>query len=366
MPTFIPVQEILLLPMLANNDYFQRSKGRLLTWAKHVYADMNMTSIKVPVRMLYSIDKRTNSVILPKKTTRVCSVEIMDRYGNKYPVWKNTRLDEKMVDIPAGKSCACEFECGYSLCNTIKGYTAVVSEETDSLPNGDPITFTCVSRQAVDANGFFYSEKQYPLRIFESGVWVDTVLHTEKKQMCEVEIDKNGCVCDSQANIDLICGCSGANIQQIPFGGNAQSYCDNPNVNTWIYHCSSKMDWFNTQCGGIPNMRHNIYNVSEMGDRLIFPADFGHDKALVRTYEEPDLNNLQIPFLSVNTFVMGLLYWDNQFNPNKQREAAIFGQRYAELKWGLIGELNKYTIDEQRMMFTPPVYVPSYENGDFY
>lgn len=363
MSTFIPIQEVLLLPMLGGDDYFQRRKGRLLTWSKHVYADMNMTSIKVPVRQVYQINKRTNTIDLPKKTIRVCSVEISDRYGAWYPVWRNERLDEQMVEIPAEKNCACEHKCGYALCNTIKGYVSVVTTKTDSLPNGNPISFTCVDRQAVDANGFFYSETQYPLRIFANGVWVNTVLHKEQKKMCQVEVDDNGCVCDTEKNLDLVCSCTGGNTAAIPYGGNSQSFCDNPAVNTWIYYCNSKLDWFSYQCGGFPRDCNNIYNISEMGDRLIFPKNFGFDKVRVRTYEEPDLNNLQIPFISVNTFILGCLFWDTQFNPKEQKLAAIYEQRYALSKFGLIGELNKYTIEEQRMMFTPPVFVPSYEEN---
>lgn len=368
MPLFIPVQEAVELPLLGNDDTLQRGKGRMLKWAKYVYADMNLTSVKAPVRREYGIDKRTNTVILPKKTFKISSVEVRANNGAYYPVWRNEIVGNDLVEISAAKNCACEYKCGYTLCNTIKGYVAVVSTKTDKLPNGNTISFTCVDRQAVDANGFFYSETQYPLRVYESGVWVNTVLHTESKKLCKVEVDKNGCVCDTEQNITDMCNACGANLNNLgqapadvyPIGGNAQSYCGNPAVNSWIYYCSDKADWFSTQCGGQPHLGNNVYNISELGDKLIFPHNFGFSKVVVRTYEEPDLNNLQIPFMAIDTFVAGLKWWDARWNDKKQALAAGYAQIYASLKFGLLNELNKYTIEELRMIFTPPTFVPSF------
>lgn len=368
MPKFISLDEALKIVMLANEDYQQRSKGRLRMWSKYVWLDMELSTMKVVKREYFKINKRTNTIDLPCDALQLSSVNVVDNCGVIWPVFRNDNV--KHLDIPevdSMKDCACEFKCGYKLCNTIKSYVACVTVKEDKMPNGDPVSFTCVDRKAVDANGFFYEQLQYPQRVYYSGVWVDTVLHTEDRKLCKVEVDQNGCVCDSEANINAVCNSCGLtdSTSGIPIGGTA-SCPPARNVDTWIYFCNTKLDWFSVQCGCFPAgfNRHcnNVYNIEETGNRLIFPANFGWDKVLVRYYTDIDPNNLQIPFIALDTFILGLKWWDNRFSDNmeRQRLGKIFEHDYAASKWGLLGELNKYRIEEIRMIVTPPVYMPSY------
>lgn len=366
MPKFIPIRTALDLPMLGNDDFQKRDKGRLLTWSKYVFLDMNMSSMKIAVREEYQINKRTNTIELPENTVQLCSVNVMDRCGQFYPVFRNNSLKvDDIVDIPADKDCACEYKCGYRLCNLIKGYEAVSSVKSDFMPDGSPVSFTCIDRKAIDDNGFLYEQTQYPLREFLSGVWVDTVLHTENKKLCKVETDANGCCCDSEANINIVChscGIADSNYQP-PLGGTANCPPNNT-TDTWIYYCNSKLDWFSIQCGcfpaGIHNECNNIYNITELGDRLIFPHNFGHDKVMIRRYVDMNLNDLQIPFVSLETFITGLKWWDCRWNDKKQPLADKYGRQYALMKFGLLKELNKYRIAELGKILCPTKYIPSF------
>lgn len=363
MPKFIHINEVIKLPMLGDQDYLFRSKGRLLSWSKFVYQDMDLSVMKVAVREEFQINKRTNSIQLPKNTLQLSSVNIRHN-GVYWPVYRNEKISDDIVEIGASKDCACEHKCGYKLCNTIKGYEAVTSTKSDFLPDGTPISFTCIDRKVTD-KGFLLEVTQKPLRVYVSGVWTDTVLDTEEKFLCSVEVDDNGCVCDTEENINAVCGtCVSKSGGNIPVGGTAElPPCEGDD--TWIYWCNSKLDWFSTQCGGGcfgKKEFNNIYNISELGDRLIFPANFGFDKVMIRYYVDVKLQDMQIPFIAVDTFVTGLLWFDHKYSTdmNKQKLAELFGSRYAKMKFGLLRELNKYRIAELGQIFSPQTYIPSY------
>lgn len=359
MSKFIPLDEAIDLILLGNDDLLKRDKGRFRKYAPHVYDDLNITSLKEARRESIQINKRTNTVDLPCNILRLCSVSVIDFNGTIHPVWLNDKLHDDIVDIPAEKDCACEQKCSYKLCNTIKGYEAITSIKSDFLPDATPISFTCVDRKAVDANGFFYSETQYPLRQYVSGVWVDTVLHTEQTKLCQVELDSKGCVCDTDHNALLLCNACGVDTS-IPVGGTA-SCPPGHHINTWIYSCSSMANVFMTQCGGICRSPFNrIYNISELGDRLIFPHDFGYDRVLIRYYTDVNNQDLQIPMLAVYAFGLGLKWWNTRFNDKKQALANEYSMLYSKAKGGLLNDLNKHTIAEWRMILTPPVFVPTF------
>jgi len=356
---------------IRSGDPLMRNKALFLEVAPDVWQDMNegvlkiAQRVKIPVRQLFHINKKTNSIDLPCNTLRLRSVDIYHQ-GIFYPVFRNENIEDEndFVDVGQTKDCACEYKCGYSLCNSIKGYEVLNHTEHDFDPNGNPLTFNCVDKKVING-GFLYEQKQSPLRVYLSGVWTETVLHTEDIKLCEVEVDKNGCCCDTQANIDAICHSCGIghnDNSKICVGGTA-STPPNANCDTWIYYCNSKLDWFNVQCGSYPffrHGRHNVYNIDATGKRLIFPHNFGWDKVVVTIYVDIDLNNLMIPYMAKETFMTGLQYFANTNNPKKQQDAAVFGDKYSRQKWGLFLDLNKYRISELRMMTTPPVFVPSY------
>ncbi len=363
MPKFVPINEVVKLPMLGNGDYLMRAKGRLLTWAKYVYEDMNMASLRVAKRELFDVNKRTNSIDMPCDSVLISSVNVIHN-GIVYPVFRNQNLLGDLVEVSAAKDCACENKCGYKLCNTIKGYEAIQSVKSDFTPNGDPISFNCIDRKSVDDNGFYFSQTQYPLRVYVSGVWTETILHTENETLCKVDVDEKGCVCDTEHNIEAICGTCADKSGVIPVGGTANC-APHKNDETWIYWCDTKLDWFSTQCGGGCLGRHefcNIYNISDTGNRLIFPKNFAFDKVLVRYYADVNLKDLQIPMVALDTFIMGLKWWDKRFDDNKEAQqlASVYGRQYALMKFGLLKELNKHRIAEMKMILTPPIYIPSY------
>jgi hypothetical protein len=356
------INDIVEFPMLAGDDYLKRSKLRLIKWSPLVYADMNMNIIRKAVREEFVINRRTNTVDLPCSTSDLCSVSVVDRHGCIHPLYVNDRLHDDLVVIPAEKDCNCEFNCGFKLCNTIKGYEAVTSTKSDTLPDGTPVSFTCVDRFAVDKNGFLYSENQYPLRVYQSGVWTNTILHTEITTACKLECDDHGCVCDTQQNMDLVCNACGFGTTEIPCGGNASTPPNN-HTNKWIYYCNSQLNFLAIQCGQHPILREefcNTYSISELGNRLIFPHHFPFNKVLIRYYPATGIKDIEIPLIAVPAFVTGLKWFDARWDDKKQNLEQKYSNDYVQAKWGLFSELNKYTLAEYAMMLAPHRHIPSY------
>lgn len=98
-----------------------------------------------------------------------------------------------------------------------------------------------------------------------------------------------------------------------------------------------------------------IYNISEDGNRLIFPSNFGFDKVLVRFYETTKTSEIKIPVISVDAFIAGLMWWAVRFDDTKQQLAMKYENDYTRMKWGLFGVLNRKTIAEWRMTMNAPV-----------
>jgi hypothetical protein len=223
----------------------------------------------------------------------------------------------------------------------------------------------------IDKGGNLVEQVQFPERIYEDEVWVDTILKTETNRLCAVEVDHNGCVCDTEENVNLLhshCGCNtGCNSGSIPFGGDSSTPpCNDPNIDTWKYYCNSKMDWLGVQSGcevGAMNPMRNIYNISEEGNRLIFPHDFGFDKVLIRYYEPSNPAEVKLPSIAMIAFTSGLKWYSIRFDDNKRNLAISWKQEYSENKIGLQSLLRRNTIAYWRMVLSTPVFVPSYIIG---
>lgn len=378
MPRFEPVYDVIDSLLLRSGDIQRRKKGLYLSVATDVWNDLNETTlriakrIKIPVRKEFQLNKRTNSIDLPCDMNRLSSVNVVDECGRIHPVYRNLSVHDDLVEVPADKNCACENKCGYQLCNMIKGYVAVQSVKSDMLPNGTSVSFNCIDRIMTGHNGVVYKETQYPQRIYTAGVWTDTVLHTESTKLCECETDDKGCICDTSHNITLLCeSCGIRNIESniaprnhtMCVGGTA-SCPPEPGCNEWTYFCDNKMDWFSVQCGCETKRScrefRNIYNIGDNGKRLVFPHDFGFEKALIRFYEDISLDDLVIPYIAKETFMSGVLYFASQHNMELVQQSEFFGNKYSRQKWGLFLELNKMRIAEQANILAPAAHIPSY------
>lgn len=349
MAIFIPIEEVVEDACHSIGDYLMRKKMRFLRFAKRIYNDdLNLGVIKDVRREFMYINRRTNTIDMPSESIKLSAISYMDECGVEWPLYRNPTLNDDIVDIKADKNCACS--CGNELCNMIKGYESKIETITDSMPNGDPVTFKAYSIKGYDDNGSFYETKQYALRKYTNGVWTDTVLETEKTELCKLELDQNGCVVDCEENFQKVasCGC----------GTTAPGSSDLPG-NVYRVSCTPILSTFSIACGqwySCTNEFVNIYNISELGDRIIFPADFPIDKVLVRYFVNTNLKEMKIPSVARQAFITGLMYYhyENSADMNEARLSELYSRRYTDQKFALLQEMNKYTSVAKRMILTPP------------
>lgn len=353
MAVFVPIIDVVEEACFSMDDFLLRNKMKFLRFAGRIYNDdMNLGAIKATKRQFMNINKRTNTIDLPENCLKLSAVSWVDESGKEWPLFRNGRLSDDIVDIKADPNCACG--CKNELCNMIKGYESISEEVTDELPNGDPVTFTCLSIKGYDPDGTFYETKQYPIRRFTDGVWTGTELETEKIELCKLELDSAGCVVDCEDNFQAVatCGCGGSNTTSSELPANVVRLSCTPILSTFAIQSGS--------CYSAGMQFVNVYNLTELGNRLIFPPEFPKDKVLVRYYVNTGLKDIGIPSVARKAFISGLMFYlyENRPDRESQQLAAIFESRYTKQQFALVQEMNKYNKDEQQMIMTPPVRWP--------
>lgn len=357
MAKFIPIDEVILSACMGDNDILQRKKMKYLFWAKKIWnSDLNLTSVKEAKREIIGIDKRTRTLELPCDAVSVSGVYIIGAFGEFYPVYRNDRLHNDIVDIAANKNCNCT--CKNELCNMIKGYEAVVETIESENPDGSIGSFTCTTRKAFNEDGQYQEIKQYPKRIYTDGVWTSTEVATEVINLCALEVDAAGCVVDCEENYQKV-------VQYGCYGQCPTVFSTDQVVGTSCIVeqgiCKSLYGWETgvnfAGCGGYLN---NSYNITEEGNRLIFPYNFGFDQVLVRYYADIQLQDMKIPAIAEEAFIVGLKYWETLIDEDKQGLNRVYSEKYSKLKWALLQELNKQNSSEMKMSLTPPIYIPGF------
>jgi len=176
MSAFVTIEEVVEDACHAMDDYLLRNKMKFLKLAKRVYNDdLKINGIREPVRQFFHINKHTNSIKMPCEFQHLSGVSWQDRSGRFHPMFRNDKLNDDIVDIKAKKDCACS--CGGQLCNLIKGYESTIEEVEVETPDDSTETFTVRTMKGFDGNGWYYETVQYPMRVYEDGVWVRNELH---------------------------------------------------------------------------------------------------------------------------------------------------------------------------------------------
>ena len=84
MPIFQPIQDVVKDLCLREGDLQQLNKMLYLNCAKDVWMDLNLSCVKVPVRERFQINKKTNTINLPKSSIRLSGVDVEGADGVLY------------------------------------------------------------------------------------------------------------------------------------------------------------------------------------------------------------------------------------------------------------------------------------------
>lgn len=290
---------------------------KYMSVAKDIYRELNLHAIRETKRAWIQVDKKTNRITFPDDYLFFSSISVEDECGRLIPLVINGNLKHDIVDISQDKDCHCECGCLSKLCGAIKNYEVITGVETALMPNGDPASFTTMTRKRIGRDGAMVIEKRFPKAIYEGGVWVSTELVTEEEFVCKLEMSSCGCVKDTPENHSKVAQCCGANFMSVDCGS---TYC-----------CTS------------PDQL--TYNIEENGTGAIFPSSFMHNKVLVRYFYTQKTKDIRFPFVAKKALMLGIKAEIAEFS-DTETEARVnrYIRRYNTEMGRLRSVLNRFNL----------------------
>lgn len=281
---FITIEEIVKGILRRQKDLAGVDKLLLKDIAKDVYKELNLSAIKIPLRAIVDVDKRTNSIYVPENYMTFSSISAQDECGIWVPMVINTNLTSDIVDISEVVDCGCECGCQSPLCSSIKNYELIQEQVSVVMPDNTTEVFTGTFRKKIDNNGNYVAEKIWPTKKYDNSVYVAVVMETTDEFICQVDTLPCGCVKPTEENeVNLNC-----NVAAISF--NIDCGCHiNPDY---------LMAHFQREC--------NTFNFSEEGDRITFDDRFKEDQVLLRYYADHKTKDLLVPIIARRAMVAGI------------------------------------------------------------
>lgn len=296
-----------------------------------LWRDMNLHTVKLTKRVVLTVDKRTNTVTRPEDFLFHSSLSVIDECNKLRTLSVNQHLTGDFIDISKDRSCHCECGCHSDLCGLIKNYEAITEDTEELMPDDSTQTFTSITRKTVTAEGKLVIRRTFPVRIYEDGEWTGVELKTEEEELCQVEVDKCGCVKNTEENICKVNECSSADSFAVECGDAV--FCESGN--------------------GLS------YNYEEDGRRINLPSDFAYDKVIQRYFYEPNVKDLRIPLVAKRTFMTGIKAFTLPFEEKQSgRRVNEFERRYEGMKDKLFTLLNRFSFKEVNQVLNPHRRMP--------
>jgi hypothetical protein len=283
-PRFIKIEDIVKGILRRQKDLAGVDKLLLKDVAKDVYKELNLGAIKIPIRVILNVDKRTNSIYLPENYMTFSSISAQDECGIWVPMVINTNLTSDIIDISGVPDCGCECGCTSELCSSIKNYELIQEDVSVVMPDTTTQVFTATLRKKIDNNGNYVAEKIWPTQKFDNGTYVAVVMETTDEFICKVDTLPCGCIAPTITNDEIVT----CNTAAISFGVDCGCHI-NP---------GDLMAHHHRDC--------NTYNFSQEGDRITFDDKFHHDQVLLRYYADNKTKDILVPIIARRAMVAGI------------------------------------------------------------
>lgn len=281
---------------------------KYLTAANDVYIDLNLHAMRMTKREWLHVDNRTKSIKKPDGCLLACSISVIDHCGNLVPLIVNTNLKSDIVDISQDKDCHCECGCSSELCGNIKNYELMTEVISAKKPDGTTYPFVATTRKKINRDGSLVIERVFPQAKYVNGVWTETSLVTDEEFLCKLEMEECGCVKQTPQNIEAVHACCGERFYD--------------ECGRTFHHCCETHD--------------PTFNVSEGGDRIIFPSGFMYEKVLFRFFYDAPTPKLLVPVVARRAIMYGI-----------KEDLEVFDRKPSMQKANMFS--SKYTIEKTRM-----------------
>lgn len=324
-PRFITIENIVKGILLREKDFAGADKLMLMAIAKDLYKELNLGSIRNPVRRMIEVDKRTNSINFPDDYMTFSSISEIDECGRIEPLIINTNIKSDMVDISLVHDCGCECGCQSQLCSAIKNYEIIQEDISIIMPDSSTQIFTATKRKKILSDGSYVMETVAPVQKFDNGVYVAVVMETTDEFLCHLEMNDCGCIKHTHHNEEAVNNCS-----------NARDY--------------------NTDCGctECPRGDRNTYNFSEEGDRIQLDSRFRCDHVLLRYYADLPTKDILVPIIARKSMVSGIKSEQVKFDDKAtQFKIALWASEHNKDQIVLRDKLNQISLKKFLRNITP-------------
>ncbi len=276
-PRFITIRELVRGIIRREKDFTGADMLLMESIAKDIYRELNLGSIRNPVRRIISVDKRTNSIQFPDDYMTFSSISEIDECGRIEPLIINTNIKSDIVDISLVPDCGCECGCKSNLCSSIKNYELIQEDISIVMPNDTIQVFTATTRKKIMNDGSYVMETITPTQQFTDGVYTGVTMVTKDEFLCKLELEDCGCIKHCLDNEDAVNSCSNARDYTVDCG-----------------------------CTLCPKGDSNTYNFSEEGDRIQIDSRFRYDSVLLRYYPDKKTKDILVPIVARRTLVSGI------------------------------------------------------------
>jgi hypothetical protein len=315
LPNTISIDDAVKSILQREGDTLGNNLMKYLSVAKDIYRDLNLQVIRETKRVWVEIDKKHNTLTYPDDFIFLSSISVEDECGILIPLVINTNLKNDIIDISQEKDCHCDCGCSSELCGKIKNYELVTETKKIVFPNGSYTWVTLMTRKKINSDGSLVIERLFPKFIYENGLFVDYEMVTEEEFICKLDVNNCGCIKQTNDNVSKVKTCCGDDFEN---------------------------DFGCTKCNQSSSLS---YNVSDGGNRIVFPSSFHFEKVLLRYFCDLPKKELRIPIIAKQALMYGIKHEIAIFD-KKEPELVIrrFASLYAKEKSKLRTLLNRYSL----------------------
>lgn len=204
--TSMPLSEAVDMFMSLQNNSNQNHKLLYRTSGRMIWKEL-LGDTLTSVRSVYvAVDQSTKRFTLPKDIMRLYSISFVDKCGIIHPIFYDENVSTlELLDFNNEDSCGCQKCKGKdSLCSIFETvtYTDTVAEVSIE---GTTDTFRIRKYVIRDVLGKVTEVTEYygPYDVNGSPT-NDEIFKTTKEVICNLELDDNGCVCNSHVNNQIV------------------------------------------------------------------------------------------------------------------------------------------------------------------
>jgi hypothetical protein len=296
-------------------DLLRSDEIKYLTHLKDVYRELNFLIIKDTKKIRIKLNKRFNSIYLPKDFVSIHSLSYEDSCKNLQTIFKGDN-DEVIEDKQVHK-CDCKndtLKCNEAKFETIFETIYIPETSFDICLQGCALVLNgCELVMASSTLGRYVKLREAKKIMPDGSVYIikDHLSYLENGQpqivtrethLCKLEVEECGCIKPIEENVAKLNGCGCANEPvTIKVQTSCNKGCDEDKC------CDDK--------------KENTYTVVEKKGKIFLSSNFLYETVVLKYYYEANkINEIEIPIEAKMAVQYGLMLQFSRFdirNPTK-------------------------------------------------